>query len=448
MKNEVRYLMSQKQLNRYSIISKLIEGSITTLEAAESLDLSERQVKRLKKGVLEEGPAFLIHKNTGRKPVHAIPDDLAKRIIELRNHENYKDANFLHFQELLDEHESITISYKPLYSILTKAGFKSPKKRRKIKSHNRRKRKSQEGLLIQMDATPFAWFGNNESFALHGAIDDATGKIVGLYITKNECLQGYFEITRQILLEHGIPASIYADRHSIFRSPKADKISIEEQLSGKVVNETQFQRAMGELGVTVIPARSPQAKGRIERLWDTLQSRLPVEFKIAGISNISEANEFLAKYIPLFNEKFAVEPANPQSAYTQPKEGTCIDNILCFKQLRTIDNGGVFSFRGKHFQPVSNGSIASIPAKSQINVLISPLFGVRVQFKNDVYDIVPFIKPKKSSKPSSTKEINTYRPPHDHYYKYGKHLWPKLSFAESEADIIEMLEEIFLKKYA
>jgi transposase len=446
--NEVRYLMSQKLLNRYSVISRLIEGSITTLEAAESLGLSERQIKRLKKGVMEEEPAFLIHKNTGRKPVHAISDDLAKKIIELRNHENYKDANFLHFQELLEEYEGITISYKPLYSILTKAGFKSPKKRRKVKPHNRRKRKSQEGLLIQMDATPFAWFGNNEIFALHGAIDDATGKIVGLYLTKNECLQGYFEVTRQILLNHGVPASIYADRHSIFRSPKADKLSIEEQLAGKVVNDTQFQRAMRELGVTIIPARSAQAKGRVERLWDTLQSRLPVEFKIAGITNVGDANEFLARYIPLFNEKFAVEPENPQSAFTPVKQGICIDNILCFKQLRTIDNGGVFVFKGRHFQPVSNGKIVSIPAKSQVNVLISPIFGVKVQFKNVVYDVVPFIKPKKKANPNPTKEKNTYRPPEDHYYKYGKDLWPKLSFAESNNEIIQMLEEIFLQKYA
>jgi transposase len=446
--NEVRYLMSQKQLNRYSVISKLIEGSITTLEAAESLDLSERQIKRLKKGVMEEGPAFLIHKNTGRKPMHAISDDLIKKIIELKSHDYYKDANFLHFQELLEKYEDIKISYKPLYSILTGAGFKSPKKRRKTKSHNRRKRKSQEGLLIQMDATPFAWFGNNEKFSLHGAIDDATGKIVGLYLTKNECLQGYFEVTRQILLNYGVPASIYADRHSIFRSPKADKLSIEEQLAGKVVNDTQFQRAMRELGITIIPARSAQAKGRVERLWDTLQSRLPVEFKIAGITNIGDANEFLVKYIPIFNEKFAVEPANPQPAYTQVKEDICIDNILCFKQTRTIDNGGVFSFKGKYFQPISNGSIVTIPSRSQIHVLISPVFGVRIQFKNDVYDVVPFIKPKRKAKTNPSKEKTTYRPPKDHYYKYGKELWPKLSFAESHSDILNMLEEIFLKKYA
>jgi len=205
---------------------------------------------------------------------------------------------------------------------------------------------------------------------------------------------------------------------------------------------------MKELGITLIPARSAQAKGRVERLWNTLQSRLPIEFKIAGITNINEANDFLAKYIPKFNEKFAIEPAISEPAYTQLKENMSIDNILCFKQIRTIDNGGVFSFKGKHFQPVFNGRAASIPSKSQIDVLISPIFGVRAQFKSVVYDVVPFIKPKKSTKPNSTKEKSTYRPPEDHYYKYGHQLWPKLSFVESDSDILNMLEEIFLKKYA
>ncbi|AVX21737.1 helix-turn-helix domain-containing protein [Carboxydocella thermautotrophica] len=147
--------MTQEQLNRYKVISSLIDGKLSISEAAMSLGLSERQIKRLKKGVMERGPAFLIHKNTGRKPQHALTDELKSKIISLKQSDKYKNANFKHFMELLEEHEGIAISYSCLHTILTKAGINSPKKRRRFKPHRRRKRKPQEGLLIQMNATPF-----------------------------------------------------------------------------------------------------------------------------------------------------------------------------------------------------------------------------------------------------------------------------------------------------
>lgn len=287
--------MSQEQLKRYTVIQKSLEGIITVKEAAEVLNLSERQVIRLRKGVMENGPAALIHKNKGRKPIHAVSVDLKDKIVSLKLSENYKEANFNHFKELLERNEGIRLSYSSIYNILTSNGIKSPKKRRRFKVHKRRKRKTQMGLLVQMDATPFEWFGDGIKFSIHGIIDDATGKVLGLYMTKNECLQGYFEVTRLMLENFGIPVSIYSDRHAIFLSTKAGKLSIEEQLEGKVCNDTQFGRAMKELGITIITARSPQAKGRIERLWNTLQSRLPVEFKLANIKTMEEANAFFTR---------------------------------------------------------------------------------------------------------------------------------------------------------
>jgi len=160
-----------------------------------------------------------------------------------------------------------------LYALLKKAGITSPKKRRRFRSHRRRKRKEQEGLLIQLDASPFSWLSDGRIYHLHGGIDDATGKVVGLYLAEGECLEGYFQV-----------------------APKRDKLSLEEQLSGKRVNLTQFGRAMSQLGVHMIGARSPQAKGRIERLWQTLQSRLTVELKCRGIKTVQEANIFLREY--------------------------------------------------------------------------------------------------------------------------------------------------------
>lgn len=438
--------MTQTQLNRFKVISLVIEGKATVAEAAEDLKLSERQVKRLKKGVKEQGPEFLIHSNTGRKPSHAVSEELKEIIISLKQAEPYVGANFYHFRDLLEEHEKIEISYTPLYKILTEAGLKSPKKRRKAKSHHRRKRKRREGILIQMDATPFEWFKTDEKYTLHGAIDDATGKVVGLFLTKNECLMGYFAVIRQMLLRFGIPVSLYTDRHSIFVSPKADKLSIEEQLDGKVVNETQFGRAMSELGVTMHKARSAPAKGRVERLWDTLQSRLPVEFKVAGISNMEDANLFLSGYIEKFNKKFAVVPAEPESMFRAVADKDFVDHILCVKQERSLDNGYVFSFYNRHFQVVDKG--APIPPRSRVKVLISSEFGVKAQYRNLIYEVLPYIKPKKNSTVKDTGPKTVYRPPDEHYYKYGHIAWPKLSFDQSNQDILEMLEEIFYREYA
>lgn len=448
MNNEVYYLMSQKQLNRFAVITKVIDGHISIKEAAASLALSERQIKRLKKGVKAKGAVFLIHKNTSRKPSHSLNDNLVESIIKLKQSENYQAANFMHFKELLSIHENIEVSYSSLHALLTKSNIKSPKKRRRFKPHRRRKRKAQEGLLIQMDATPFEWFASSDKFALHGAIDDATGKIVGLYMTKNECLHGYWEVMRQCLLSNGIPVSLYTDRHAIFLSTLAGKLSIDDQLSGKVVNATQFGRAMNELGITLIPARSAQAKGRVERLWDTLQSRLPVEFNIAGVSNVDQANNFLSKYISMFNDSFAVEPENSQSAFRVLSPKLNIDTVLCVKLTRSIDAGGVFSFYNRHFKVLTSNNLPAIPQKAKINVLVGPRIGIKVQYKNTTFDTLHYIKPKKSSQPKLPSNKNTYSPPDSHYYKYGHTLITKVSFEDSHSDIFIMLEDIFLKNYA
>ena len=450
MNNEVRYLMSEKQLNRFSVISKTIDGHMTIAEAAVSLGISERQILRLKQGVSAEGAAFLIHKNTGRKPQHAMDDKLITDIITLKQSENYISANFKHFQELLETHEKIKISYSALHSLLTQANIKSPKKRRRFKPHRRRKRKPQEGLLIQMDATPFEWFNSSEKFSLHGAIDDATGNIVGLYMTKNECLHGYWEVMRQCLLNYGIPVSLYTDRHAIFLSTLAGKLSIEDQLAGKLVNDTQFGRAMGELGITLIPARSPQAKGRVERLWETLQSRLPVEFKIANISTIDQANEFLTNYMALFNAKFSAEPEDSESAFRPLSTALNVDSILCVKLTRSVDAGGVFSFYNRQFKVITSPDLPLLTSKAKVSVLVGPRIGVAVQYKKALFQVVPYIKQKKAGKTADTLNHSSspYSPPDSHYFKYGHTLVKKITFEDKDKEILLMLESIFLKKYA
>ena len=442
--------LSQKQLQRYEVITKANAGIITVSEAALVLGISERQVTRLKKGVMKDGAASLIHKNSLRISSNAIPKHLIQQIINLKSSKTFLNANFTHFNELLFEHFNIDISYSSLRDILNNAGIKSPKSRRRYKPHRRRKRKPQEGLLLQLDATPFEWFGSNQKFSLHGSIDDATGKITALYLCKNECLQGYFEIIRATIRSFGIPISVYADRHAIFQSTNASKLSIEDQLTGKTLKDTQFGRAMKELSITLIAARSPQAKGRIERLWDTLQSRLPTEFMLHNITTIDEANKFLSTYILKFNEQFAVEPIEADNAFRPLRDSLNIDYILCVKQKRTIDNGGVFSFYNKHFKIIETELANMLPQKADIQVLVSPIFGVKAQYKSFIFDVLSYIKPKKQRPPDENMPAKStaHEVPNTHYFKYGQSLFTKLTFEDSDQEIIKILENIFLSKYA
>jgi len=436
---EVTLKMKQSQITRYHIIMKTVERKMTIAEAAGILGLSERQVKRLKKGVKEEGAAFLIHKNKNRPSSRAATQETKAKITELYKSEKYKGSNFVHYTELLKEYENINLSYSTVRKTLKEAGIESPKKRRRYKPHRRRKRKAQEGVLIQMDATPYEWFGGRIKFALHGAIDDATGKICGAYMTKNECLQGYMETMRQIIERKGVPASIYVDRHTIFRSPKGDKLTVEEQLSGKLINDTQFGRAMKELGINMIYARSPQAKGRVERLWETLQSRLLIELRIHNINTVEEANCFLESYIQRFNEQFAVLPEKSESAYAPLTLD--LDLVLCVKEHRVADNGGVFSFHGKLLKITSG----DVPNKAKVQVVASPSKGILTLYKGKVDNVSPYVKPKKVQKPK--QERKKYNPPDSHYYKHGK---PKNSFITSDlvdSEIRKILEDIFLSKY-
>lgn len=439
--------LSRKQLNRLDIINKAIAGFMTVSEAASALGISERQVKRLKKDVRQFGPAALVHKNSLKKPPCAIPDDTVSKIVALKKTKIYEKANFNHFRELLLEHHNIKISYSALHNLLTSNGLKSPKTRRRFKPHRRRKRKKQAGLLLQVDASPFAWFGGRAKYSLHGAIDDAAGQVTALYICKNECLFGYFEMLGRIINNFGLPVSLYSDRHSIFRSSVADKISIEDQLAGVTANDTQFGRAISELGITLIPARSAQAKGRIERLRETLQSRLPIEFALRHIKTVEEANDFLSTYIFKFNNRFSVEPQNFESAFRTVPEGINIDYSLCIKEQRTLDRGGVFSCYNKSFKIVDSQYSDLIPPNAKITVLASPVFGIKIQYKNLIFDVIRFVKPKKTTPaPKEGKQRIPNVPAASHPWRNCS--IHKTPIEEYDKEILAMLSQIFQKGYA
>lgn len=377
--------MTDKELKKLHVINCALECKITVAEAANALGLSERRIKQLKKEVKEHGVESIIHGNRGRKPSHSIDEKIVQKILELKNSYKYQEANFLHFQELLEEYESIKISYSALYDLLNNANIKSPKKHRKPKKHHRRKRKAAAGMMLQADGTPHDWFGTARKQSLHGFIDDATGTITGLYMCENECLLGYLEVTRQTLKNHGIPMCLYPDKYSVFFPAlgKDQQLTIEEQLSGMQKSVTQFGRIMNELGVEMFPASSPQAKGRIERLWETLQSRLVTEFRINGITTIEQANTFLPKYIKKYNKKFAISPRDEVSAFIRLPKNLNLDTLLCVKIPRTTDNAGVFSINNCKFAVESK----SIPPRAKITVLISKDAGVRALYKDKIYKV-------------------------------------------------------------
>ena len=376
--------MTKKDLKKYTVIQDCINGIYTVPQAASLLKLSDRQIQRLKKEVKENGPQGVIHKSRGKKSNNAIDEDKINIIVELKKTYEYEKANFTHFKELLEEREDIKISYSCLYSNLTKKGFKSPRKHRKVKLHPRRKRKAYFGELIQTDGTPFDWFGIGKRYSLHGYIDDATGIPLGLYMCESECLLGYLEITRQMLTKFGIPKAIYSDKFSVFFPPSTAKLTLEEQLAGQAQPKTQFFKILEELNIDLIAAGSSQAKGRIERLWNTLQDRLVTEFRVHKITTIEQANEFFPEFIKTYGKKFGVKPEKDESMFIKLPKYVNLDDLLTTKFTRVVDNSGCFSFYNKKFQVISK----DILPKSKVTVLMSKKIGIKVEYKGNKYDVI------------------------------------------------------------
>jgi len=377
--------MSQKELTRLHVIQCAVEGKCTVRQAAERLTLSTRRIKQLKKEFTLRGASAVIHGNANRSSPKKLSDTVAQEIIGIYS-KDFTDCNFTHFQEILSDRFGREISYSTLYRLLKSGGLKSPKSRRgKRKVHKTRERLPAEGMLLQADATPFAWFGGKEKFSLHGFIDDATGKVTGAYICKNECLLGYLEVLRQTLTNFGIPQALYPDRYGVFfiNPKKEDDLSIEEQLAGTVKKSTQFGRIIERLGIDMFPAHSAQAKGRVERLWNTLQSRLPVELRMAGATTCEEANSFLLEYLPRFNRKFGAEPKETFSAYV-PIPSTCdLDRLLSVELTRSLSRGSTVSISKKIFLIEQD----AFPARTKVTLLLSEKHGLRALINGAFYPL-------------------------------------------------------------
>jgi len=341
--------LNAKEQKRLLVLNKVNSHEISVNESAAFLNLSIRHIWRLLGAYRREGCSALAHGNRGRKPTHTLDEALKAKIVGLAS-TTYRGFNTQHMTEYLNEKESINISRSSVRRILLSHNLRSPRKRRPPKHRSRRERYPQEGMLLQVDGSPHDWLeGRGPYLTLIGAIDDATGKVPYAFFQEQEDSKGYFLLLREIVLKEGIPLALYHDRHSIFELSRDKLPSIEEQLEGKRPL-TQLGRLMEEVGITSIPALSPQAKGRVERLWGTFQDRLKSELRLAGAKTAKEANRVLADFLAPYNRKFAVKAQYPQLAYRKVGEDFKAEEFFCFKYQRTVGGDNVVCFDKQRLQ--------------------------------------------------------------------------------------------------
>jgi len=352
-------MIRQKELKVLHVIHKVIEGEITQVRAAEIISLSERQIRRIVKRILEEGDGSIQHRSRGRESNRQKPKKIKERIIKLYQ-EKYKGFGPTLAAEKLFEIDAIQISDETLRLWLIDAG--EWQKKRKRKAHRQwRARKEHCGEMLQMDGSVHDWFeGRGAKCVLMAYIDDATSRVYGRFYEYEGTIPAMDSFKRYIR-KYGIPMSVYFDRHTTYKSPSEPTIEDE-------INDTEplseFGRALTELAVKLIHAYSPQAKGRIERQFNTLQDRLIKELRLRGISTMEEANRFLEDtYWTAYNKKFMVKALHEDSMHRSVSKGLDLDRILCIRTGRTVRNDNTIAHNKKLYQLKE-----SFPKKTKVRV--------------------------------------------------------------------------------
>lgn len=341
--------MSKKELSRYEIIKRLIRKEINGTRAASLLRLSVRQVRRLKGRVKRNGAKGLLHESRGKSGHNRLSKEKQEKIIKLL-HQHYHDFGPTFASEKLAEDHQLKHDPKTIRQIMINEELWKPQKKENGSIHREwRERKSAYGEMVQFDGSYEHWFEDREGsgeVCLLASIDDATGQVVSARFADHEGVLPVFDFWQRYLGRHGRPASIYLDKFSTYHQNQAAAFE-----NGSTL--TQFQRAMEELRIEIIPANSPQAKGRVERLFGTLQDRLIKELRLANISTIASANQFLEKvFIPKFNHKFAVIPRSSADLHQElfAGERSRLSGILSKQTERTVQNDFTLAFKSQWYQ--------------------------------------------------------------------------------------------------
>lgn len=423
--------MSKKEINRCDIINRLLRKEINGSEAAELLNLTTRHIRRLKKRVRELGASGLVHCGRGKRGNRALPDNERVKIARILR-ERYADFKPTFAGEQLARRHQIHRDPKTIRQIMIAEGLWKPKSRRDRGIHRQwRERKAHFGEMEQFDGSYEHWFEDRApECCLLAAIDDATGIITRAQFDEHEGVMPVFAFWKEYVQEHGKPRTIYLDKLSTYK------------LSDDLAKEnhdalSQFERATGGLGIKAIPANSPQAKGRIERLFGTLQDRLIKELRLANISAIEDANQFLAKdFIPRFNKQFGVEPRSRANLHAplSAREKTMLDGVFSRHTPRTVRNDFTVSYN-KQWHQLTAGQPVTVCKRDRV-IIEEHLAGeIKIRYKGHylAYELIPKGAPKRPA-PSWVLAATAPRPipPQLPVRPAPDHPWRRFTFGRKE----------------
>lgn len=371
--------LTMKEAHRYKIISEVEEGYLKVREAAEILGLSERQVYRVKARVKREGTGGIIHKSRGKRRPRRLTEKIKEKIDHFYRNK-YRGFNLTHMTEYLIDEEGMNVSRESVRQILLAKGS-YVKQRRHAKHRKRREPCAREGQMVQYDTSDHDWLeGRGPRVHLIGGVDDATGKVAGAKFVLADGVKENMEVFKSIVQRRGVPLSVYVDGGSNFKTTRHQ--SMEYQLKGEYP-PTQFGRALQELGIEMIHAHSPQAKGRIERKFGVLQDRLCSELRLHNISTLEEANRYLAKeFLPKHNLMCSRRSKEPGSAYRASPKALVLKDIFCLKKERVVARDNTISYQGKTFQILpSQYRFSFVKAKVEVHEYLDGSIGIFYQGK-------------------------------------------------------------------
>ena len=388
--------ITMKDEQKINVIQSVKGGQISLVEGSRLLGVTVRQVNRLLIRLRDYGIRGLIHGNRGKVSPRKTRESILERIKGWM-WGKYKDINDIHLAELLKREENISVSKSTIRRIRVGEGLEAKRRRRSPRYRSRRERKEAFGQMVQIDASPHDWLeGRGPWLTLVGGIDDACSHVWAGF-EQRETTWGYFGVMEDIFLSKGLPLSLYSDRHAIFFSPREPTIVEQLKNTGPL---TQFGRAMEELGIRIIPAYSPQAKGRVERLWQTFQDRLVVELRLAQAKTLEEANEVLGRFLKEFNKQFAVTPKQRTPVFRTSPSAFELSRVLCIKETRTVENDHTISFEGLILQIPPSKKFHSIAGR-KVEVLQLKDGSIEIHYQKQ--------RVARFSPEAVTRMMNTYK---------------------------------------